>query len=103
MKLSEQLEAAFALIDSEDKWCQNMYAADKNNEVTLLNNKAACKFCTMGAIKKAVRNKDNVFVRSEFRRLTGINYIGQFNDTHTYAEVREVWLKAIAKAKEEEK
>jgi len=102
MKLSEQLKAAFTLIDREDKWCQGEYARDKDGNYIPEGDKNACKYCSLGAIRNA-QEIDNISVHSNFIRLSAIRLIDKFNDNHTYAEVREVWLKAIAKAKEEEK
>ena len=98
-KPSQMLRKAWALIDAPEKWTQSAFARDYNGtQVTILNEDATC-FCSLGALIKSNDGFDEA-AKEYLNRPTGgiVNY----NDTHTWPEVKAAWMKAIALAAEDE-
>ena len=98
-KPSEMLRKAWALIDAPEKWTQGACARDSSGDsVTLTNASAAC-FCSLGALIKANGEFDRG-LKEYLNRPTGgiVNY----NDTHTWGEVKAAWMKAISLAEKDE-
>lgn len=94
----ETLKAARDLISDPARWTQKTQARDRHGRnVDFLNDDAVC-WCTLGAIAKAdfdlwgkQSDADKVL-----RRLVPRGLVGQFNDTHTHAEVIALFDAAIA-------
>lgn len=107
--LAQDLRAAKALIDSTEKWTQKVYARDAQGiPVEDWSQRATC-FCSIGAVWRSVLkpsrdgSPDYVFGKAgkmidALSQVVDENRIIHFNDSHTHAEVMEVWDKAIALA-----
>jgi hypothetical protein len=94
-KTKELLVAAKALISNEENWCQGGYSKKKED--------GTISYCAVGAIMMAItsdteeRMEERVGAQEELRRHTNDSRsIAMFNDSHTHAEVMELFDKAIA-------
>ncbi len=104
MTIAEKLKAAWALIDSPEKWTHRVYARDARGfEVTLDNDTAVC-FCSLGAILYTTKCKNfdaEYYLERVVQQNTRFDTISSFNDNSTYEEVASLWSAAIAKAEKE--
>ena len=101
MTASEVLRNARALIEKPENWTQGAYARDvKKDGLTSPLSDQACAWCMMGAMQRCSPN--DYFARQHgyelLRKLGGVEYVGEFNDTHTHAEVLSLFDRAIAAA-----
>lgn len=104
MKTSEILIKAKSLIDSPEKWTQEVFARDaKKQQVEHKSPDAVC-FCSLGALS-LVAGKDSydfATARQYLRAAIGDQFIASFNDDHTHEEVMSAWDKAIQISKQDE-
>ena len=110
-KPSQMLRKAWALIDAPEKWTQGISACNKEQQFRAPHDLDASCFCSFGAIIKSIDQKySTIFQNSEIIK-SQIDYlkkamesrcVAEFNDTHTWEEVKSAWMKAIALAEEDE-
>ncbi len=109
MKNSEILSQARALIEKPENWCQGSYARLADGREAFYENRNACSFCSVGAVRRV--QKDNELPAGIFYDTYGVKYlladameghILRFNDSRTHAEVLQAFDKAIEQAKKEE-
>lgn len=99
----EVLKKAREIIAKEENWAQHVFAANEKGESVPDYSSDACKFCSLGAISKAVGSDDeyhitNFVTYTNAKRLlmSAIDeHIAVFNDTHTHEEVIAAFDKAI--------
>ena len=94
----ETLKAARDLISDPARWTQGCAARNVNGEpVDLMDNTAVC-WCALGAISitDLMRGIGISDASKALRRVTPFGLVGQFNDTHTHAEVLALFDAAIA-------
>lgn len=113
LPLHAQLEHAWALIDDESKFTKGALYRDKDNNSITMSSPNVCKFCSVGAIKFTGlwwttdlygiqrQNIAIVNILKDAMEECGlpIMTIPDFNDSHSYEQVRHVWMKAIQLAK----
>lgn len=122
IKALQHLIAGKALIDTPEKWGKQKFAMNAEGEEVDLQGDDVCKFCSAGALSRAIYDHDkrngvtsHRLVRAaEFTRAMdvlesqitdhawriyeeSINNMTYFNDSHTHAEVMALWDSAIAK------
>lgn len=122
MKDSELLELAKAEITSSDNWTKDYFARDESGKPIDVLDHRACKFCTMGAVHKALQRRvnDGIIERGRFattarlfrllEKSIGVyeNDIGQgvasFNDSEDtrHDDVMAVFDLAIEAAKQKD-
>lgn len=117
MKTSEILIAAKKLIEDEKNWIQGTYAVDDKGFLSGArwgNEDDAVCFCSLGAIanvsgvRHGASGRFNPFGKEWPQEAEDLlmevvdSDIHTFNDTHTHAEVMEMWDKAIKLAIEKE-
>lgn len=105
MKESERLIAARNLIADEKNWMQGRYCDDYKYDFT-----QSCQFCSVGAVL-AVRgetvaqcdiNSTSKYLLQAISEIEAGHYgIADFNDSHTHAEVTQMFDKAIQLAQAE--
>lgn len=86
METYEVLEKALALIEDEKDWCPNGWGSDAGGK------------CAAHAIHANVPHLRGIDAQLAVERLTGC-YLGEFNDTHTHAEVVALFKRAIRSEK----
>lgn len=106
MKPSQTLQAARDLISDPKRWTQGWFAKDdQGTDTHSLSPQAAC-WCSLGALTKAAGSgyysRELGYLEKVLDAKTGQG-VSQFNDSHTHAEVVEVFDEAIKLAKEAEK
>jgi len=97
MTTLETLKAARKLISDPNNWIQKVLARDAlENEVYPTHPEATC-FCMLGALRKAVGDWESYEgPRKELMRgFPRFMSIGEFNDSHTHAEVLAAFDEAI--------
>lgn len=92
MKVSE-------LLSDESKWTQKAMARNRSGEEIELRSPNACKWCLFGAILRCYGEKaplpgDEQHPIVKALRIAGPFGLVAYNDSHTFAEVRELVLKA---------
>lgn len=102
------LQAAWALIDSPEKWTQDVPARDKEGGIVAPSEDSAVCWCSWGAVYKVTTPEGQNIC--DYSRLDPvIEYLKEFceqsivyfNDSHTWPEVRDVWQRAIQKLQAE--
>lgn len=99
MKTSEILQTAYELIKEEKNWTQGVCARNAKGEEVYFNSMNAVSFCTAGALARTTAT-DNVYelcwhaLTAHLRDSGG--GLSRFNDTHSHAEVCELFQRAIA-------
>ena len=102
METKEVLQKAKKLILDPENWTQGVSARDKDDKSASPNSKAAISWCALGAI--AAVDNSAVSHRGAYRKLldvSGVGYIGSFNDSHSHEEVLDLFDRAISLCKEE--
>lgn len=98
MSTSDVLKAAKQLIENPEHWTQGNYAKDVHGDAAPITEYSACRWCTAGAIIKVDTGgwlyNDAMDTLEEFTFMR----VTLYNDTHTHAEVMEVFDKAIKRA-----
>lgn len=95
----ETLKAARDLISDPSCWTQGDFARNTDGQSVDPNNKEAMCFCAFGAIQRIT---ENPLMSDADRLLESICNerfslsVGDFNDTHTHAEVLALFDAAIA-------
>lgn len=103
MKISEHLIAAKKRIEKPENWTTHVLARNSAGmSVESWSFEAIC-WCSIGAVSKApdtkYTQKSACYKYLEQAISTNSDTsISDFNDTHTHAEVMEMWDKAIALA-----
>lgn len=110
------LKAGFALIAEEKNWTQQFFARTSDELPVVIASENACKFCSIGALKKVSFIRDiagNVnewiyeasitaeeYLCNAVDEIThgATNSVVQYNDAHTHEEVKEMWALAIMRA-----
>lgn len=91
------------ILDTEDKWGQGRYAQTFGGRRVDVDSPDADKWCLSGACWKAQKDMklgDEYFqesvglLRSVMPSPSSLHGIAHFNDTHTYADVKELIQKA---------
>lgn len=104
MKTSEYLKQAKYLIDSPEKFTKGAYARDSKGKDCLIEDGKT--FCSSGALCKADKTPGYTHMfevlNSGVFGKDSIAFI-KYSDTHTHAEVMNLWDKAIAAIEYKEK
>lgn len=108
MKTSELLIQAKAVIADPAKWAQNTYAKNSQGVRVGADNPDAICFCSVGALQKISPKCYGAYALEVWQAMELLDDgcsedILAYNDTHTHAEVMDVWDKAIQMAIEKEK
>lgn len=105
MKPSEVLRRARARIEKPENWCQKYYAVNEQGMAVAPESKEACSWCSEGALLTIAGMSFNERRRTllYLDAVTGLSTLGagHFNDTHTHAEVLDLFDRAIALAESE--
>lgn len=93
------LQSAKALIQDEVHWTRGTYARDANyDETDSLSPSAVC-WCAIGALSKATDGWIDLHIWDVIDKATyevaGHTNTAKFNDSHSHAEVLELFDKAI--------
>lgn len=99
MNTLEILTKARDLISDPARWTQKAFARDNSGESINNRSSYAVCWCAMGAVYKTSSN-NRASVPFSFLHAAAGMWAGNFNDTHTHAEVLAVFDKAIEAAKE---
>lgn len=110
--IAATLTAARALIASPENWTIEVMARTVDDEYVSIGNALACKFCSMGAIRRAQwgitadfhhawDSPAFLYLKNTLIRVHNYNNIPHFNDTHTHAEVIALFDAAIESATEQ--
>jgi hypothetical protein len=99
---NETLKKAAALIENPDAWTQGVVARDADNAPTQPDSTDACRWCLIGAVVKAADGNIPALraavtcLHSAMKQKTALKRarIGNFNDSHTHAEVLELLREA---------
>lgn len=105
MKTTVQiLEEARELLSDESRWTKGVIARKANGSPTIVRDKKATCFCSIGAIYKVSNNLHIVHTTELLHKVVG-DSISYFNDApeRKHSEVLEAFDKAIELAKEGEK
>lgn len=94
------LEAARKLISDPSRWTQKTSARNATGRKVAANSPSAAKWCAYGAID-ACSPHQILAARavSTLGNAMGAFLVGEWNDTHTHAEVMAAFDAAIEKAK----
>lgn len=97
-KIRSVLIAARKMIENKKNWHQGGYARDADGEQCHWTNEHAVAFCMMGAVRRSLpaRQKDCDGPREAIEAQIRPLRVGEFNDSHTHAEVLAVFDRAIA-------
>ena len=98
MTTLEILEAARALIAEPEHWCQGAQALDATGTVRRPCSRLAVRWCSLGATDRVTRYKG---IRADNALYSALGMppdigIANFNDSHTHAEVLDLFDRAIA-------
>lgn len=91
------LKSARALIADPAHWTKGELARDANDDPIRISSLNACKFCSLGALSRAVGVEDfwdtGAFVASRQALMATINgeTVWVYNDNHTHAEVLKLF------------
>ena len=102
MKTTAQiLTEARALIDTPEKWTQGELARNSKGRVIDYESKNAVCYCAAGALKRSAERRAKLLYTAEslLARVANVEFVWQFNDTHSHAEVMELFDRAISLAK----
>lgn len=110
MKKHEIVHELIKLIEDPAHWTQNVYARNAEGHVVNPWDLDAHCFCSLGAMERVEsdksRNPSTVFahpayldIRGKFNELTNDSVV-RFNDTHTHAQVIDVWRRVEQAFKE---
>ena len=98
MTVLEVLKAARELIADESRWTQKTYARDADGNAVDWALTCAHSFCMLGAIRHVTgRPIGHGPVFAAIERACGVEYVVDFNDSHTHAEVLALFDAAIAR------
>jgi len=109
MKTAAQvLREARELISDPERWAQGAWAKNAPGHSVQTRAPEAVSWCAAGAIYRCAGNSDlSIDTRELLYDVIGSNIspdsghvIAEFNDTHTHAEVLEMFDRAIALAEE---
>jgi hypothetical protein len=98
---AEILQKARDLISDEKNWTKGEYARNERGSFIDYDSKSATCFCSVGALLKvspAERARDAFFFLSQECEETAGQLVVRFNDTHTHAEVLDLFDRAIKRA-----
>ncbi len=118
MKTSDILKQAKALIELPSRWTRYTLARDASGSVVWPHDLEACKFCSVGAVKRAIHlNRQDPDLpkmphATAIDALTKGRWLGArhtrteslqaFNDMHTHPEVMKLFDDAIKDALQSE-
>lgn len=102
MTLKEQLRAALDLLGAKGEgWTKGAFARNREEKIVLIASVDACKWCAEGAVRKITPHYINA-EKSLGALSAGLpkcySGIDDFNDTHTFPEVKALFERAIAAA-----
>ena len=101
MTTVEILEAARALIAKPEHWCKGAQALDATGTVRRPCSRLAVRWCSLGATDRVTRYKG---IRADNALYSALGMppegIANFNDSHTHAEVLDLFDRAIAAERE---
>lgn len=111
--VSEVLVAAWALIDSPSHWTQGCWARRSDGYNIMGDWSRASTYDSSGALRSVTgafshgsnaqfRDAYNALEATLHRRLGRKEYLTIFNDTHSWEEVRDLWLDAITTEQQKE-
>lgn len=108
---AEIIQDAKKLIENPDNWCQGDLAQmeDSRSAASVV---FACKFCSLGALHKAIpygtidarktrMEMITILNKAIIKRLGYFVTIADYNDNHSHEEVMKMWDCAIKIAKKE--
>jgi len=106
---SNTLKQALSLIETPDTWCKRDRAQDKAGKPVPVMSKAAVKFCSRGALYRAMGSESaDISDLERFFTMKGnagnplaLNYIG-VNELRPHAAVLDMWREAVRLAEKEE-
>lgn len=88
---------ARARIEAPERWTQGVSARSKSGRKVLIRSKAACRWCATSAIRLSAPDQYlSTKAIAELRRAIDAEYVYQFNDSHTHAEVLDAFDRVIA-------
>lgn len=99
------LEAALELIKDPARWTQGAFARHKQGNAIGPEEKAACRWCAIGALRRVTAGNDSAALNAmrvldfEAKR-AGAEDVGALNDKRSHAEVVEMFKRAIAACNE---
>lgn len=106
IKVVATLKSGKAKIADPKNWTTDEYARDKNGrDVSCTSAEATC-FCSVGALANVMNVHSEHENRVQWECIKQLNAcsdgdtIYDYNDSHTHAEVMEVWDRAIQKAED---
>lgn len=112
MKAVDLLKQARELIADPAHWTTGTLARDKKGIAVLVDNKAACSFCALGAIYRTkfdaclpgtITASAIMAVSDEAFQISGHSNLTSFNDNGaTHSEVLEAFDRAIERLENEE-
>ena len=111
----ETLIKARELISDPERWTQGVYARNRSGHRVIYYESDACRFCSLGAIRRSVSETGGFDLKREMdatsilaRAIAGVSprkqwsseaVVFEFNDTHTHAEVLAAFDRAIERAR----
>lgn len=107
MNTVEILTKARELISDESRWTRGSYAVTDEGRFTQPWEDDACRFCALGAIKKAGGFRDDSNPAAKFlgevlrAQFVDNGRVDDFNDARSHAEVIALFDRAIAAARED--
>lgn len=100
------IRKAREIISDESHWTRGELARDaRGDDVPPLSPRAHC-FCAVGALARATKLRtdtvDSARIMNQIRRVCGIDFLSDYNDSHTHAEVLAMFDKTIRALEKEE-
>ena len=97
MSVKQDLINAKALIADPKNWTQSCLARNAGDMFVNVNDPSACKFCALGALRKAgTQNAYMALADAAFK--AGFSGIAALNDLGLHEDVMEMFDKAIEEA-----
>ena len=98
MSVKQELIKAKALIANPENWTQRMLARNEKGECVSVYSPTACKFCALGALRKACTHEGAYLALADAAFKAGFKGIVALNDHGLHEDVMEMFDKAIEEA-----
>ena len=98
MSVKQELIKAKALIADPKNWTQSCLARNAGDMFVNVNDQIACKFCALGALRKAGTHEDAYMKLADAAFKAGFSGIAALNDFGLHEDVMEIFDKAIEEA-----
>ena len=98
MSVKQELINAKALIANPENWTQSCLARNAGDMFVNVNDPSACKFCALGALRKAGTHEDAYMKLADAAFKAGFKGIVALNDHGLHEDVMEMFDKAIEEA-----